>query len=352
MLALLERIFGRIAPAAPDEGAPAPTAPPEVLCAPGAAPLAIAPLVQTHLDLPRFDWAPIKHWLDTQVGTQERAAAWVDAERAWLAHLRAALGERYRIDESAHALLLSPLGDGQVRATLDFIERARRRILIVLDGIAADMEYGKEIVLVFADEDAYYRYVTAYYPEGAVVATSGGMHIASGCSHYAIVLKEMRELERVIAHEMTHGAIEHLPIPRWLHEGIAQNTEARIAGTSGPEGLYEPIKRHHRHTAFWNAETIQGFWSGEAFDTPGESRELSYDLARIATEQLAKDWHGFRAFANAASIDDAGAAAALDTLGLDLGALAAALVEAADASGWSPEPACWNVEASTLADAA
>jgi hypothetical protein len=70
---------------------------------------------------------------------------------------------------------------------------------------------------------------------------------------------------------------------------------------------------------------------------------LSYDLARIIVEQLAKDWPRFEAFALAASHADGGDAAARAHFGVDLGEIARALLEQPEARGWAPNPSSWEV---------
>ena len=41
-------------------------------------------------------------------------------------------------------------------------------------------------------------------------------------------------------HEMTHGSVAHLPLPLWLNEGLAVNTERRLAGATGAPARSAP----------------------------------------------------------------------------------------------------------------
>jgi hypothetical protein len=102
------------------------------------------------------------------------------------------------------------------------------------------------------------------------------MHIDWGCGHYATVKDDLRAIEPTIVHEMTHGCLAHLPIPAWLNEGIAVNTERRFAAVQ--PGLYTPEQMHAKHQAFWGDAEIQEFWSGKSFLRPDEGNMLSYDL--------------------------------------------------------------------------
>ena len=57
---------------------------------------------------------------------------------------------------------------------------------------------------------------------------------------------------------------------------------------------------------------------------------------------MSADWPTFRTFVLAADLADAGAAAAAEILGIDLGAAACALLERAPDTTWSPNPAAWR----------
>lgn len=295
--------------------------------------------IAAHNGFPILDWDEARAWVDAlQEG--RRGEAWSACERGWLLHFRDALGQSFRLDESEAAALVSSLEPNVARATLEFMEKTARRIGMVLKGLAERSLWGKDILILFDDGDAYYRYVSYYYPETGEFATSGGMHLGQGCGHFVSVKRDLRELEAMIVHEMTHAALE-LPIPLWLNEGLAVNTERRLAGAPN-EPLGSLAKRHEKMRRFWSVVSIQSFWSGESFHRPGESNELSYELARIVVEQLAKDWEPFARFVRAAKAEDAGAAAAREHLRLDLGELVTALLERDTPKSWAPDPSRWE----------
>jgi hypothetical protein len=322
-------------------GGPAPAA--AKARAPGPAAVEDFPLerhLTWHEGYPILDWTPARAWVDAQP-EKRRAAAWSECERAWLLHLRDALGKHFHLQESESAAVLSSLEPNAARAALEYMARTLRRIGAVLKGIVEPESWGKDILILFDDQESYYRYVSHYYPEKGEFATSGGMHINTGCSHYVAITGTLPQLETVIAHEMTHGCLDHLPLPLWLNEGLAVNTEQRLAGAPRPEyGAAERL--HERLRRFWSVVSIQEFWSGASFHRPGESNPLSYDLARILVEQLAKDWDPFREFVLHADRADGGAAAAHQHLGLDLGELVTTLLERDTPKSWSPDPTKWE----------
>jgi hypothetical protein len=300
----------------------------------------LAEHTRAHHGYPIVDWEKARTWVDGLEPEARRAQAWSACERAWLLRFRDALGAGFRLDESDTAAVVSSLEPNVARATLEFIARTERRIGAVLKGIVQSAQWGKDILIVFDDEESYYRYVSYYYPETGEFAFSGGMHIDGGCSHFVTVKRELRVLEATIVHEMTHACLEHLPLPAWLNEGLAVNTERRLAGAPR-ELLGAQEKLHDKLRRFWSAVSIQKFWSGEAFHDP-DSQALSYELARIVVEQLAKDWEPFARFVLRADRADAGAAAARERLGLDLGEVVTVLLERDTPKSWSPDPQKWE----------
>lgn len=318
-----------------------PPEPPAYVSAPGAEALAFASTLQYVDDLPVPDWEAVWNWLETIPSPEHHSAAWGACESAWLRHLGAALGPTYHLAEHGDALLLSSLEQNIARATLEFMSRTRKRVMRLLDGIAQVPEWGKDILIVFEDEDTYYRYVSRYYHEDGEFAGSSGMHINAGCSHFVTRKDDLRAVEPVIAHEMTHGCLSHLPIPAWLNEGIAVNTEQRLCPPP-PAPLFAPWEMHEKHLRFWDEAKIQQFWSGKSFLRNDDGNMLSYDLARILVAQFSSEWEKFRSFVLAADLGDAGAAAAREHLGFELGPTVEALLERESGQTWNPDPAKWN----------
>jgi len=148
-------------------------------------------------------------------------------------------------------------------------------------------------------------------------------------------------IEPVIAHELTHSALAHLSLPKWLDEGLAVNTEHKVAGARRLD--HTPQELHRMHIEFWNAERIQQFWSGASFDRTDDGNLLSYELARIVVEQMARQWDEFARFVACAKREDAGAASAHAHLSISLGSCAATLLELDSAPSCEPDPTAWAV---------
>jgi hypothetical protein len=284
--------------------------------------------------LPYMNWDAVFAWLDQSADDNVKAAGWLAAERNWLLMMRDALGEGYVLRETDDILLLSPQSDREAANTIAFMIRTHQRVARVLEELADSGDWGKDVLLLMRSDEDYYRYISHYYPEEGEFAFSGGMHIAAGCAHFACVADSLAVIESTIVHEMTHSALSHLGLPLWLDEGLAVNTEFRLAG-SHSYGFSERELRS-KHLAFWQAAEIQQFWSGESFARPDDGNMLSYDLARILVSSLARDWDAFKRFVAEADYADAGAASARKHFGASLGGMVAGLLERGQSAAWEP----------------
>ncbi len=313
---------------------------PEQLDMPEMLSLHLSDCMAAHDGIPFLDWARLGAWAASAPDDASRREAVTAGQRAWLLHLRDAFGPGFRLHETESTFVLSSLESHVVQATAAYITKTRRRIAGVLDGIAQFPPDGNSVLLVMDDADAYYQYIAHYYADGGEYAFSGGVFLDSGCPHFVVTRNDLSRNERVIAHEMTHSALAYLKLPRWLDEGIAVNTEHRLAGAR--YRVYTPQELRQKHLAFWGEAEIQQFWSGRSFHRTDDGNLLSYELARIIVESMAKNWNAFTQFVLHASREDAGARAAAEQLDVDLGAYACALMERPASAHWSPDPQAWQ----------
>lgn len=312
---------------------PGPSAPAQI-DRPGHAPIELARFTLSAHGWPVFNWRALREQLDVIDDEHARGQALLACQRAWLLHLRDAMGPYATLQETDAAWVVSTLEPRSVAATADFVARTRQRVNRVLLPLAAPHPDVKSILLVFDNEDDYYHYTAAYDASEGESAFSGGMFIDAGCPHFVTRRDDLTRIEPVIAHELTHAALSHLALPLWLDEGIAVNTEHRLTGAT--RGEHTPHELQQMHLRFWGDEEIQQFWTGASFRRPDDGNKLSYDLARIIVEQLGKDWPTFSAFAADASRDDAGAAAAQQHFGMTLGDIASALLQRDPSPAWEP----------------
>ena len=307
----------------------------------GGAHLAVQPHIQIDAGgFPRLDWEAIGEWMEG-LDSPLRASAWAQAEIAWLLRMRDSLNGKYRLETQGNALLLSSLETNIARSTLGFMTKTLRRISVVLDGLASAPDWGHDILIVFDDDETYYRYISHFYGNEGEFAASGGMFIDDGCGHFVTMKSDLRIVEPTIVHEMTHSCLSRLPIPAWLNEGLAVNTERRLSPPQAPE-LLTPRQVHAKHKAFWDAGKIQEFWSGKSWLRTDDGNMLSYDLARILVTEFASDWEPFKRFALQAHMSDAGYSSAREHLGIDLGVAVCAVLELEPHAAWKPQPEAWH----------
>lgn len=290
--------------------------------------------------LPIPDWQPMHEGEAAALAGEEAHAYWDSAALAWLEAMNQALGPHYRVTESADFLLLSNLLDRPAQVFLETCQRMLARITRNLAELADDGGWGRYVVMVFDDPDDYYAYVGHYYPEGGEYAMSSGMFIQAGYGHFVMPLEQIDAMEPVIAHELTHCLLAHLPIPAWLNEGLAVNTEHTLfPQLAAPQAqMYFPHEVAAQHAAYWDADSIQAFWSGKSFLATDDGNRLSYDLAKKITALAARDERAFRAFVADAHLQDGGVDAEHH-----LGFPVVHLVEAVLGEGpWQPRPETWR----------
>jgi hypothetical protein len=106
---------------------------------------------------------------------------------------------------------------------------------------------------------------------------SGGVCLnGDGYVHFVFPTIDYFSYSTTLVHELTHTCLAHRPIPAWLNEAIAMRMEETLCGS---KTFVLDRELYDRHVAYWNVDTIQTFWSGESWQIPGDSFELSYKLA-------------------------------------------------------------------------
>ena len=232
------------------------------------------------------DWERIWELAEATLPETEWGELWDVLPRRWVDRLRQALGGGYRVIESENFLILSGAPDRIVAEAGRFYEKARVGILEAFPGVARDEGFGKHVVLMFEELDDYYAYICYFYPEGDHPMSGGVFLGGEGYAHFALPTFDSRSYLAVMAHELTHGLLAHLPIPLWLNEALAMRMESALCGEAGAWVDEEECRRHEEQ---WNSETVLQFWSGESWGDPGPISGLSYTLAQILWRNLDVD---------------------------------------------------------------
>jgi hypothetical protein len=309
----------------------------------------------------RVNWELVHGWIDGHVDTGgDIEKIWDEAALLWVNQLREDIGGDYVVFKSKQTILLCDQAKDVAEWLLNYAGRAAATIKEHLGETAWQGAFGRDVVLVFSDEDDYYHYL-AYHSLDGEQAASAGVCIHSGYTHIALPWRDAFDAANAIVHELTHDCLSHLPLPLWLNEGVAVTLQKSVApptrglGQSDQDALFAaaiswkaPImwdELAERHLEFWTEERIQSFWAGTAFFEPGEANELSYSLAEVFLKLITErtDRESFRAFLEAAHQQDAGQTAAIDILKTDLGDVAGTFL---GKGNWRPQRkammACWE----------
>lgn len=265
--------------------------------------------------LPRPDWAVVFDWVASHVAKTDLHEAWTQLANDWLDLLIEALPVGYSRKDSPEFTVLSNGNADSTDRILQWCEVSRKTILKTLSGVARNEGYGKHVVLAFGDSKIYYDYIADFYPDEGEFGLSGGMFINNGYGHFAMNMAYKGEQDRIIAHELNHALLRHLPLPLWLNEGVTQVMEDLIVRSSDFMVDREIMQRHRD---YWNSETIHSFWSGDSFFSI-EGQELSYHLSQIIFRNLMSDYpKKILDFLNSAEHSDAGNEALLKSCEVSL----------------------------------
>jgi hypothetical protein len=261
----------------------------------------------------RPDWKAVHAFLQQHVTRDELGPAWNYVVYKWLEELSGDWGGGCRIRSSEHFYYLSDLDATTTRVLLNYAESTVGAIRGFLGRAAWSGYHGRHVLLLFSDPDDYFAYISYYHGEGSHML-SGGIFIRRGYAHIALPYGDTLTAQHVLAHELAHNLLCHLPIPLWLNEGLAVVIERQMTRRS----FVMSLELAERHRNYWNESNIQLFWSGKTFDEPGDGSELSYNLGEILVTLLAEKGTAFAEFVEAADWHDAGQDAAVKILGQGL----------------------------------
>ena len=282
--------------------------------------------------LPRPDWARFGEWVEAQPPSADRNAIWTEPARRWLVELGRALGSEYSVEESVSLILLSSLEKRLARTLLEVGERTRESLLEVMGELGTGKRKGKLGCIAFGSTDAYYGYVSHFWPEGDWGA-SGGCYLAEGYTHFALNHSEARDREAAFVHELTHAVVNERRLPLWVEEGITQFVEYSVI----PRDFLWNLNRREadRQRRYWRRHGLEGFWTGESFFRP-RSMDHSYSLARILiTNMIGRGKEKYMEFVKAARREDAGDAASRAVYGRGVDEWARHFL---GDGGWTPRP--------------
>lgn len=251
--------------------------------------------------------------------TPEITAQWVSLlEKVFDTDMVSLLaGSRVRLVSDGEASLANSL--------LDRTLSSHQRLYGMFGPSAFESTQGDVLILHFVDQERYYQYASAFYPEGEFGGSSG-MQIRTGYPHIVLWGTEGYQLGPTIAHELLHLAMAHRSLPLWLEEGMAQMFELDMGSFDAIAYRSEDLSKCK---AFWNEQELETFWSGEVFSRSEDAQKYAYLLAETLVRNMLAEYGKnswlkrkkptrFREFVETAHYKDAGESAAKETLGKDI----------------------------------
>lgn len=258
----------------------------------------------------RPNWKMIYEFVKTRVPKDDLAATWNGIAQKWLDELAADLGGASRVQRTHNFYCLSDLHLETTDTLLKYAEFVVETIRGYLGKAAWSGYLGKHVLLLFSDPEDYYAYISYFHRDGTHILNAG-VFIRGGYAHVALPYVDTLSAQHVLAHELTHNLLCHLPIPLWLNEGLAVVIEHVVTRRSFVVDR-DLADRHRNH---WNETNIQMFWAGKTYDLPGDDSQLSYSLGEILVNLLSEKGTSFIEFVRAADWRDAGQDAAVNFLG-------------------------------------
>lgn len=301
-------------------------------------------------DLPYPHWEIIHDWMDENVAEPVHHEGYNAVVRLWLEQLAAAAGRSPTTAESPHFILFTHLEKPGRQWILKAAEEYRRSIFETVGELARADRRGKHLLMVL-DDRIYEPYLAHYCPGDYAGRSSGMMISGEGYQHIVIAAPAGPEFDapfrRVLAHEFSHKTMCDLTLPRWLDEGIAMYFEDKLGGGEASisdrlSGHFEAVNTQamlREFRAWWTEERLQGFWSGDLWNSEEDEQAFCYEMARIVFGILrgviGKASDRFRSFLKDARREDAGEKSAERHLGVSLGDVA---TEFLGEGNWTPVP--------------
>jgi len=159
-----------------------------------------------------LNWEPVNALINGKVAEPEQGRAWKDAVAQWMERLAANLGEDYVVRDSGRFVLVSCVSERRANVLFQFSEQTLDAISEELGKAALMMGAGQYPIVAFADEEAYRRYLRHFYHTEQTVADTEGFCIGEGYVHIALPPRNLQQLKRTLAHELTHATTAHLPL--------------------------------------------------------------------------------------------------------------------------------------------
>ncbi len=236
--------------------------------------------------------------------------------------LRASLAEYadVRVHVSDNFTMLSDLRTEAVSDVLCLADHALVRVADLFPDIDFRPPHGQWPLLLFEDRDIFMAYYSNVMPAGSVSMIPGGVWISGPgqLSHFLIPYSAVDTLDGALAHELIHAALDRLPTPLWLEEGLAMSVECALGHRMHPFASYDA---YTEIKAYFSEHDPVAVLRANDFKDPMHGEYL-YKLSQLMVACLLRDRVRFSQFIQSSCVDDQGESALRDVYNYDLAALA------------------------------
>lgn len=276
-------------------------------------------------------WQIIEQWINDHIEEVARPRARTSATEQWLAKVAAPMG--YHVVTTDNFLIMTRADNDDLRRLIRVCEGCLTRIVRTLRLARLDSRFERMTVLAFAAWRPYRRYLHHVMPMDDHRAFAGVF--IGDLYPYVIIKTKHVELTRLLAHELTHACLHHLPLPLWLNEGLTQVCEDVVVEASS---FHLTAASAAEQEAFWREHSLESFWDGTAFYSDAASH--AYTLAAVLVRTMLVDYgERFPKFVERANRADAGQLAAQAILGVGLEDRVAIYLGPGD---WRPKGGCYE----------
>ncbi|MCL2700679.1 MAG: hypothetical protein FWE88_03175 [Phycisphaerae bacterium] len=240
-------------------------------------------------DMPRVDWSKVAQAVRPYDDHAAIDLLWTELAAQWLGILgrHFELDDEYRLYEGNHLLMLSADEPQQVTELMNAGDVAWQRLDELVQRTPKERGFGKHAVLVLADQNTYYDYISHYDPGSAeTYGTSSGVHISEGYRH-TVINGVLRSQEGTLVHELAHTMLCGRGVPVWVDEGLAQWAASTVGFNQGWGGGGPRLDARQTRIVrrYWNGKGVGTFWSGQSFSL-ATSQRASYQLADVLFRNL------------------------------------------------------------------
>jgi hypothetical protein len=241
-------------------------------------------------DIPYINWRKVYRDL-RKAGTKPTESLFTRLIKEWLPKLEAAIDQPSVLMESGTVLYFTHYPKQVASERLVIVHGVRDRIKEIFGDIVPKSYIGKALIVELEKLDAYYRYISHFYPESKdpdrveTYGRSGGCMCNDG--YLQVVLNDNAKLglSRIVAHETSHIYLAYYGPPRWLNEGIATNAEGMF--TSG-RPWYTRDDENRGTIKKWNQELFDQFLSGEIIHNY-RAQHAFYSLSYMVVHAMIQD---------------------------------------------------------------